>query len=311
MRAAPSKGTTTMEGAHRGIAPVDRLRPAFVLSAILVVLLIAVSIPGIFIAGFYHDTPAVTATDRGNDLVSLLLIAPALAVSLAYSMRGSLRAQIIWLGLTGWAAYNFAIYAYGLNFTPMFLVQVAILSLAIFILAIVIRRVDTAGLATQFGTVPRRTVAGFLWLVAAVFGFLWLSDVIPATLSGGTPAALAKLKATSNPVEVNDLAIIVPMLVVAGLWTWVRRPVGYLLAGVMLVMATATLGAIVPGGPLFGGVAFDPMYAAVALVSLLLLVTFLSRVPRVAGTVSRPRLAGPDVVRATGAGASIPLGGEG
>jgi hypothetical protein len=82
------------------------------------VLLIAVSIPGIFIAGFYHDTPAVTATDRGNDLVSLLLIAHALAVSLAYSMRGSLRAQIIWLGLTGWAAYNFAIYAYGLKFIP-------------------------------------------------------------------------------------------------------------------------------------------------------------------------------------------------
>jgi hypothetical protein len=137
----------------------------------------------------------------------------------------------------------------GANFTPMFLVYVAIVSLAIFTLAIVLRRTEIAGLASQFATsMPRRIVAIYLWIVAAMFSFLWMADTIPATLGDRTPDRLAALQSTSNPVEINDLAIIIPLLVLAGYWTWKQRPVGYLLAGALLELATATLSAIVPGG---------------------------------------------------------------
>lgn len=262
-----------------GIAETAALKPAFILSAALVVLLVAAAIPGAFVSGLYHDPTSIIATDRGSDLVTLFVFVPALAIALFYANRGSLRAQVIWLGLVSWVLYAYVVYAFGLNFTPLFLVHVAIVSLAAFTLAIVIRRTDIAALGSQFATsIPRRVVAIYLWIVGAMFSFLWLADAIPASLGNRTPERLAALQSTSNPVEINDLAIIIPLLVLAGYWTWRRRPGGYLLAGVLLGLATATMGAIVPGGPIFGGTAVDLLYAGVALVSLILWIVFLSRI---------------------------------
>jgi hypothetical protein len=59
----------------------------------------------VFASGFYHDPAAISATDRGSDLVTLFVFAPALAVALLYAYRGSLRAQVIWLGLVSWVLY--------------------------------------------------------------------------------------------------------------------------------------------------------------------------------------------------------------
>jgi hypothetical protein len=262
-----------------GIAETAALKPAFILSAALVVLLVAAAIPGVFISGLYHDPASIVATDRGSDLVTLFVVVPAVSIALFHSYRGSLRAQVIWLGLVSWALYAYVVYAFGLNFTPLFLVHVAIVSLAVFTLAIVLRRTEIATLGSQFAaSMPRRIVAFYLWVVAAMFSFLWLADTIPASLGNRTPERLAALHSTSNPVEINDLAIIIPLLVLAGYWTWKRRAVGYLYAGVLLGLATATMAAIVPGAPIFGGMAVDPLYAGVAALSLMIWIVFLSRV---------------------------------
>ena len=261
---------------YAGVATTAALKPAFILSAALVVLLVVAAVPGVFVSGLYHDPASIIATDRGSDLVTLVVFVPALAIVLFHAHRGSLRAQVIWLGLVSWVLYAYVVYAFGINFTPLFLVHVAIVSLAVFTLAIVIRRTDIAALGSQFATsMPRRIVAIYLWIVAAMFSFLWLADAIPASLGNRTPERLAALQSTSNPVEINDLAIIMPLLIVAGFWTWRRRPGGYLLAGVLLGLATATMGAIVPGGPIFGGMAVDPLYAGVAIVSLAVWIVFL------------------------------------
>lgn len=275
-----------------GIANRRQLAVPLALSGAIVALLVIASAPGIFVASLYHDTSTIIATDRGTDLVALVLVVPALAVSIFYSRRGSLRAQIVWLGLVAWTAYNYAVYAYGLNFTPLFLVYVAILSLAVFTLALMIRRVNVAALAAQIqSSMPRRVIAIYLWAVGALFSFLWLTDAVPASLSTTTPARLAALHTTSNPVEINDLAVIIPTLVLAGIWTWQRRPIGYLLAGVMLGLATVTLGALLPGAPIFGGQTPDPVYAAVSLVSLIIWVVFLSKVEPATASMSQPAIA--------------------
>lgn len=125
---------------------------------------------------------------------------------------------------------------------------------------------------------PRRVVAVYLWLVAAIFSFLWLCDTIPATLNGGVPSRLAALHATSNPVEINDLAIIIPTLVLAGIWTWQPRPLGYLLSGILLGLATTTMASVVPGGTIFARQALDPVYAGIAVVSFMVWIAFLVNV---------------------------------
>lgn len=280
--------------AESGIAAQKQLALPLMLSILVVVLLVVAASAGIFVSGLYHDTSSIVSTDRGSDLFTLIAVVPALAASIYYSRRGSLRAQIVWLGLIAWVAYNYVIYSYGVNFTRVSLVYVAIMSLAIFTLVVVIRRVDTALLGSQFQpSMPRRVVAVYLWLVAAVFSLLWLTDTIPASLSGSTPARLAALHATSNPVEINDLAIIIPALVVAGILTWRRRPSGYLMAGILLGLATVTMAALLPGGPIFAGQNPDPVYGAVAIVSLVVWVVYMVKVgpemPRTARQASPTR----------------------
>lgn len=81
----------------------------------------------------------------------------------------------------------------------------------------------------------------------------------------------------------NDLGVIVPLLVLAGVWTWQRREVGYLMAGILLTMAATTMAALVPGGPLFAQTALDPVSIGVAGLSLGFLVFFLARAHADAG----------------------------
>jgi hypothetical protein len=268
-----------MEPRYSGIAPLPRLKSAFVLSAVLAVLLVVAAIPGAFVSGLYRDTAIIVAADRGSDVLTLCVYVPVLAISLYYSSRGSLRAQIVWLGLVSWVLYYYVLYAYGIRFTPLFLVHVAVISTAAFILAIVLRQADVTSLAGQFSpAVPRRVIAVYLWIVAAMFGFLWLADIVPALVMNHIPQRLAELGTTSNPVEINDLAFIVPLLVLAGVRTWGKRAAGYMLAGILLGLATATMAALIPGAPIFAGEPPDPIYSGVAVVSLALLVALLAKV---------------------------------
>lgn len=276
-------------GATRGVAPTSALAWPMRLTVGIAVLLVAAAGIGAFSPGLYHDTPTINASDRGSDLFTLLLIVPALFASVVYSARGSVRAQVVWLGLVSWVLYNYVVYSFGINFTPLFLAHVALVSLSLFTLVLVIRRTDVAGLRGQFSAgMPRRSIAGFLFVVAGMFAILWLSDVLPATFSGGTPARLRALQITSNPVEVNDLGVIVPLLVLAGVWTWQRREVGYLMAGILLTMATLTMAALVPGGPQFAQTALDPVSIGVAAFSLGFLLLFLARTHPEAGRFDQP-----------------------
>jgi hypothetical protein len=277
-----------MEESFSGIAPPQRLKPAFVLTAVLAALLIVAAIPGAFVAGIYRDTSIIVAADRGSDLLTLFLYVPILAVSVYYSSRGSLRAQIVWLGLVSWVLYYYILYAFGMRFTRLFLLHVAIVSTAAFILAIVLRRTDPNWLAGQFfHSVPRHLIVVYLWIVAVMFALLWLADIVPALVRNQVPQRLSELGTTSNPVEINDLAFIVPLLVLAGLWSWRRRPEGYLLAGILLGLATATMAALIPGGPIFAGIPPDPIYSTVAVLSLVLLVALLRGVRAPAETTTR------------------------
>ena len=295
-----------MEQDFSGIARSGRLRPAFVLSAILAILLVVAAIPGAFVDGLYRDTRLIVAADRGSDLLTLLLYVPVLAISLYHSYRGSLRAQIVWLGLVSWVLYYYVLYAYGIRFTALFLVHVAVVSVATFILAIVLRRADVSSLARQFSSsVPRRLVAIYLWIVATMFTFLWLADIVPALLKNQAPQRLVEMGTTSNPVEINDLAFIIPLLVTAGLWTWRKHPAGYLLAGVLLGLATATMAALIPGAPIFLGGAPDPIYSAVAVVSLALLIALLRGVRRGAEAAAPAQDPDRDVIRAASSQRSL------
>jgi hypothetical protein len=259
----------------------------------VVVALVASAI-GVFFPDIFSD-PAMTAGNaRGTALVILAVALPALLASMILAARGSLRAQIVWLGALAYILYNSVFFAFDVVFNPLFLVYVATFSLSLWSLVALLVRVDAAGLRARVApSTPVRAIAAYLFIVAVLFAAVWLKDILPGILGNTTPASLEGTKMPTNPVQVLDLSVTLPLCVLGGIWLWRRRPWGYVLAGLLLTMLTIESASIAvdqvfghlhdPTAPL-GAV---PVFLVLALVGLVPTVALLRNVQR--GTDVRVR----------------------
>ena len=208
-----------------------------VLSTIAVLLLSATSsLLGLLSPGLYAGAPDTLARTRAEDLVILVVGVPVLALGLYYAIRGSLRGRVVWIGGLAFMAYMWASRAVSLPFNAYFLGYVALLSLSAFTLAGGLLGADADALRRQIrDRRSPRVYATVLAVIGAGLAALWLSDVVPATLAGTTPAIVEEFGPGGLGTVLIDLGLVVPSLVVAAAWLWRDRPPGYLVAGVLLV----------------------------------------------------------------------------
>ena len=197
---------------------------AYWLSSTLAVLALFASAVGVFFPQIFRDAAVTAGNARGTDLVILVVAIPALVISMALAARGSLRAQIVWLGALGYILYNAVFFAFAVVFNPLFLVYVAALSLALWALVTLLMAVDIPRLRAGFSRgLPVRAIALYLIVTTLLFALTWLRDIVPALLSGATPVSLEGTKMLTNPIQVVDLAVGFPLTILAAIWLWRRR----------------------------------------------------------------------------------------
>ena len=85
-----------------------------------------------------------------------------------------------------------------------------------------------------------KATAIFLLITAGLFYFLWLSQSLPAALSGGVPEAVTADALLTNPVHVLDYSFYLPLIVISGVMLLRRKRIGYFLAPMMLVFELLT-----------------------------------------------------------------------
>lgn len=231
-------------------------KTAYTLSILIVILTIVASAGGLLIDGLYRDNAFVTAGWRGNDLVTLLVAVPILAVSLVYSMRGSRRAQVIWLGALDYVLYNYSFYLFGTAFNAFFVVYVALFTLSIFALIYALIRLDVGAIGGRFRPrTPARWLAGYHVLWGILLSVAWMAMWVEFVLTGHPPALIAKTDHVTNVVFALDLSMVVPPVLLSAVWLWQRRPWGYVVSGIlnvkgviyMLALIAATLSEIEAG----------------------------------------------------------------
>jgi len=106
-------------------------------------------------------------------------------------------------------------------FTPLFLVYVAALVLAVWSrVALLIRADPDHAYARGAPHLPVRAVALYLRGVATLFFLAWMKDIVPAIVGHTTPLSLAHTRQPTNPVEVLDLSLLLPLAVLAAFWLW-------------------------------------------------------------------------------------------
>jgi len=86
-----------------------KLRPAYILSAIIAILATVASAGGLFLGDLYRDNTFISSLWKGNDLVTLVVAVPMLVAALILAMRGSQRAQLVWLAMLNYMLYNYAL----------------------------------------------------------------------------------------------------------------------------------------------------------------------------------------------------------
>ena len=207
----------------------------YLILSIPVAILVGISAwVGIFQNDFYRDAQGMIDQATGQDPVNLLLAVPLLLISAYFSRKKSVSAWALWAGTLVYIVYTFMVFCFSVRFNPLFLVYVATLGLSSFTLLGGMLSMDLEHVRASF---PNRRYWGigvFMLVTAALFYYLWLSEVIPALRSGGFPLSVEQNKLLTSPVHVLDLAFLLPSLVYAAVALWRRSPFGYLLTGVLL-----------------------------------------------------------------------------
>jgi hypothetical protein len=182
---------------------------------------------------YYWDTVSSAAQMQANDFVTLVLGLPLLAVSFWLARLGSLRGRLMLAGALGFILYTYITMCFGAHYNPLFLLYVALFSLSLFAFVLALLDIDLRTLPTHFTEkLPRRWIAGTLFIAAAFIALAWIGRIATTFTSGAIPTLE---NTTSMFIQVMDLGIIVPACVLSGILLLRRSAWGYLLTAVGLV----------------------------------------------------------------------------
>jgi hypothetical protein len=196
--------------------------------------------------GLYrYDTVSTAVQMQGNDLITLVLGLPLLAVSTWLAFRGSLRGRLLLSGTLGFFLYTYMSMSMLTAYNDLFLVYVALFTLSLYAFILSMLSFDLADLPKHFSPrLPRRWIAAVLFLVGGFLFLAWMGRIIPPLLQNGTPVLE---NTTTLVIQSMDLALIVPLAILAGILLLRRSAWGYLLAsvaimkGLTMALAVATM----------------------------------------------------------------------
>ncbi len=197
---------------------------------------VLVAIASLF--GLFSNYPYARETEnwklqaRGQDIGNLIAVVILLASALL-AKRGSVRAYLIWLGALLYLLYAYVIYAVAVHFNNLFLIYVAVLGLSFYSLLLSLSK----GMLNTTVTGGRKFASYTLLGLGVLFGLLWLSEIIPATLAGETPQSIKDAGLWVNPVHVIDLAAVLPAFILTGYLALKNRKAGLFFVAPWLIFA--------------------------------------------------------------------------
>ncbi len=185
---------------------------------------------------YFYDTVSAAAQEQGNDIVTLLVGLPLLAVSTWLAFHGSMRGQLLMTGTLGFFLYTYMSMSMLTSFNSLFLIYVALFTLSLFAFIMNLLSFDLAALPQYFSEqLPRRWIAGILFVIAGFLALAWLGKIIPTLLPNAIQSELQN--ATTMVIQAMDLGLIVPLAILSGILLLRRSALGYLLASVFVLKA--------------------------------------------------------------------------
>ena len=212
------------------------------LSFAAVLLAVTGNIIGLFDDRIYAKlTPVFLPQALAQDIANLAIIFPLWLILATLALRASLRAYLLWLGVLAFTVDNYVIYTFSVPFGLLFLLWVTVFGLSLYVLIVGISSADHDFVKSSF-TSQRATaiVAWFMLITAVLFGLLWLSEHVPALLSGNTPQSVVDMAIPTNPVHILDLGFFLPAVIITSIMLLKQKPLAYTLAPAFIVFLILT-----------------------------------------------------------------------
>jgi hypothetical protein len=232
----------------------------------------------------------------GQDFVTLAVAIPLLVIATVLARNGSVRGLVLRAGVLLYFTYTYMLLAFGGAYNQLFLVYVAVYSAGLFAFILSVLAIDPTRLRARLSGRFRRTLVGWTLVgFAVLLALMWLGRIVPALASGTPPPGLESYGTLF--VQAGDLGILVPLTTLSGVLLLMRKPAGFLLAGVMVVKGAtfglALMGMIVAMAALGAGfVAGEAaFFTALAIALTACALHYIACLPRVPGPIGSEELA--------------------
>ncbi|MEL6591640.1 MAG: hypothetical protein AAFQ68_16230 [Bacteroidota bacterium] len=203
----------------------------------LLLLLAIVGYCGAFVNNTYRlDAATMIPIWQGKDMVHLLIMLPLMGFSLRQMHRQRSGWMLLFGGMIFTLLYHFFAYAFAVHFNDLFLLYCLILGLSFYLFVFFLRKVARIERERLFREdAPLRLIGGYLILVSLSLYVMALSEVIPALQNASPPDFLTENGLLTDPIQVLDLSIFLPSMLVAGILLIRQHTMGYLVSAVFLV----------------------------------------------------------------------------
>jgi hypothetical protein len=201
------------------------------------VLLIVSSVAGLLYGrlGLYDPEALTLPSLLGQDAITLIFVLPLLLGSAWLARHGSVRGLLCWMGALFYVAYFYYFYVVGVRFNALFPAYIVIVSMSMYGVFALLFALNLEVLKAGFRkTTPVRLIGGFLIAISLAFAVVWLALIV-SNLTKGT-----ELDPVARFVIAIDGVVLLPLTFFGGLWLRRRQPLGFALAGLLLVKVTAT-----------------------------------------------------------------------
>lgn len=191
-------------------APAPRSpRTAQVLTGLILLLGAVAAAGGIFLPHLYSGTTWILNGTRGQDVYTLLVAVPAMAVTLFFLRPGAVRATLVMIGLTGYMLYTYIGAALTFPFNALFPVYVALYALSLFALAALAGNLDIATIDRRFDeATPRKPMAIFLGFMGIMLALMEIGQIAPFYATGALPLPMQLAEQTNFYPLALDLGLI-------------------------------------------------------------------------------------------------------
>jgi hypothetical protein len=190
-----------------------------------------------FVRGILFGAKVSQGSARGTALVVMTVAVPVLVIGMIGAARGSSRALVLWLGATSYLLYNAVMFLFATPFNRLFLLYVAMLSLAVWSTVTTLAHTDVNAVWSRCSArLPVRGIDIYTWVVGGANFLVWMRTIVGAIGDARPSEFLDEAGLATNPVFIQDLALWLPLMAVAAWWLWHRQPWGFLVTASVLTM---------------------------------------------------------------------------